>query len=87
MVVYRIKQKNSDLYVKGTPLYTSYDSTGRLFATVGRVRAFITQSLKMPNRRISVADWEIVAYRLEVDNIQQVHEIIKPEKLVQMLKS
>lgn len=86
MIVYRIKQKNIDLYVKGTPYYTSYDNFGRLFSTLGKVRTFITHSLKIPRRRDEALNWEIISYRLEVDKVAQVHEIIKPEKIVEMLK-
>lgn len=86
MIVYRIKQKNSDLYVKGTPYYPDYDSLGRLFSTLGKVRTFISHSLKTQRRRDIALDWEIVSYRLEVDQVCEVHEIIKPEKIVEMLK-
>ena len=86
MVVYRIKQNYSDLYVKGTPYYTSYDDKGRIFSKLSQVRAFLTLSLKIPRRQDDVSNWVVVSYRLEVDQVCEVHEIVKPEKIIEMLK-
>lgn len=86
MIVYRIKQKFSDLYVKGTPYYTSYDNNGRIFSKLSQVRSFLTLSLKIPRRQNELSEWVIVSYQLEVDQVCEVHEIVKPEKIVEMLK-
>ncbi len=86
MIVYRIKQKNSELYLKGTPYYPSYDDKGRIFSKLSQVRAFLTLSLKIPRRRDDVSNWILISYRLEVDQVCEVHEIVKPEKIIEMLK-
>ena len=86
MIVYRIKQKNSELYLKGTPYYPYYDDKGRIFSKLSQVRAFLTLSLKIPRRRDDVSNWILISYRLEVDQVCEVHEIVKPEKIIEMLK-
>lgn len=86
MIIYRIKQKWSELYVKGTPYCITYDDNGRIFSKLSQIRSFLTLSLKNSRRRDEIADWIIVSYRLQVDQVCEVHEIIKPEKIVEMLK-
>lgn len=86
MIVYKIKQKNSELYLKGTPYYPSYDDKGRIFSKLSQVRSFLTLSLKIPRRRDEVTNWNIISYRLEVDQVCDVHEIVKSEKILEMLK-
>jgi len=86
VIVYKIKQKNSELYLKGTPYYPSYDDKGRIFSKLSQVRSFLTLSLKIPRRRDEVTNWNIISYRLEVDQVCDVHEIVKSEKILEMLK-
>ena len=84
MQVYKIKQKNSDLFVKGTAYYNSLDKEGRIFTKLSRLRSFITTCLRIPGR--DLGNWEIVVYTLQVDNIKELHEVVKPEKIVELLK-
>ena len=86
MIVYRIKQKSSELYLKGTPLYPDYDNKGRIFSKLSQVRSFLTLSLKIPRRRDELSNWIIVSYRLQVDQVCEVHEIVKAEKILEILK-
>ena len=84
---YKLKSKSQpDMYVKGTPVYHSYDKNGRVFQSMGALRSFITNVMNNTYRNNDVTDWQVVEYEMQVRDIREVHEIIKPEKLVKLLK-
>lgn len=83
MIVYKIRNRsNPDKFLTGTPTYHSWDKTGRTFQTIGKLRTFLTNSLK-GNRNIG--DWDIVEYELAEVSVKGVHEMIKPEQLIKIL--
>lgn len=85
MIVYKIRRKSDPTkYVKGTPYYLSYDSTGRTFEKLGRLRAFITGVLDNHNREY-IPDWDIVELEVVERGSKEVHEIIKQEKILELL--
>lgn len=84
MIVYKIRNKNKpELFLKGTPTYNSWDKDGRIFQTLGKLRSFLTNTLK--NKHINVGVWEVVELELVELSAKGVHEMIKPEQLVKML--
>lgn len=86
MIVYKIRNKNNpEKFLTGTPTYTNWDKTGRMFQTIGKLRTFLTNTLKVQKPGKNIGDWEIVEYELTVKSVNDVHEIIKPEQLVKML--
>lgn len=83
MIVYKIRNKNNpDKFLSGTPTYHNWDKTGRMFQTIGKLRTFLTHSLKS-NR--NMGEWDIVEYELVEQSAKGVHEMIKPEQLIKML--
>jgi hypothetical protein len=88
MIVYKIRYKLlSNTYLSGTPYYNKYDSNGRIFTKLGHLRSFITSVLKNPRRASDIEHWEIIEYELSVRDIKQIHEVVKPEKIIELLKS
>jgi hypothetical protein len=84
VIVYKIRNKNkSELFLKGTPTYHSWDKDGRIFPTLGKLRPFLTNSLK--NNYVNVSIWEVVELELVELSAKGVHEMIKPEQLIKML--
>jgi hypothetical protein len=84
MIVYKIRNKNKpELFLKGTPTYHSWDKDGRIFPTLGKLRSFLTNSLK--NNYVNVSIWEVVELELVELSAKGVHEMIKPEQLIKML--
>jgi hypothetical protein len=75
------------MYVKGTPVYHSLDKSGRVFQTMGALRTFISNVMNNTYRNSDVTDWQVVEYEMQVRDIREVHEIIKPEKIVKLLKN
>ena len=73
------------MFLKGTPYYHSYDKTGRIFASLGSLRTFLT-SVMNNSRSSDMNDWKIVELEMTVRDVKEIHEIIKPEKLITLLK-
>jgi hypothetical protein len=89
MPSYKIRSISKGLYVKGTPVYRSYDTNGRLFNSLGALRTFLTNVMgynKSGYYSQDMSDWEVVEYELVMQEVKPLHEIIKPEKLIQLLK-
>jgi hypothetical protein len=83
---YKIRLKdNPEQFVKGTPLYLSYDKSGRIFQKLGGLRSFITGVMNAGHSRISVSDWEVVELEMVVKEVKDVHEIISAKKLTELL--
>lgn len=88
MIVYKIRNKNSpDKFLSGTPTYNRWEKTGRIFQTLGKLRTFLTNALKIDGYRGSnkISDWEVVEFELIENSAKGVHEMIKPEQLVKIL--
>jgi len=82
--VYKIRSKNNpEKFLAGTPYYQNWDKSGRLFLTLGKLRTFITNSLKT---RKDISDWDIIELELTEKSVKGVHEIIDPKKIWDMLK-
>ena len=87
---YKIRYKDDpEKYIKGTPMYQSYDKTGRIFQSLGNLRTFLTGVMSADARsdqnRNRVADWEIVELEMVVKETKGVHEVIKVDKLLKLL--
>ncbi len=85
MICYKIRSKsNPEMYLKGTPAYSSYDKTGRVFQKIGQLRAFLTAVIN-GHRENSISDWEIVELEMVIKEVKGVHEVIKADKLLKLL--
>lgn len=84
---YKIRKKEQpDQYLKGTPVYHSYDKSGRIFATLGSLRTFLTGVMNNEYRSSQIGDWEVVELEMTFRDVKQIHEVVKPEKLIKLLK-
>lgn len=85
MIVYKIRSKrNPEKFLKGTPAYPSWDKDGRMFSTLGKLRTFITNSIKCKR---DLSNWDIIEFEMVERSTKGVHEIVKPEQLIKMLKA
>lgn len=92
---YKIRYKNDpEKYIKGTPAYQSFDKTGRMFASLGQLRTFLTSVMNADSRynkwdsnhnRNRVAEWEVVEYELTEKEVKGIHEVITAKKLKELL--
>ncbi len=87
MKYYKIQSKRDPkMYLIGTPTYHSYDKNGRLFNNIGKLRTFLTGVMSNEYRRKDLADWKIVEIELTVTDILELTDVIKPEKIMKLLK-
>ncbi len=86
MTYYKIRNKGTGLFVKGSPTYLSYDGTGRIFQKMGHLRTFLTGIM---NRRwgsnIDFNDWEILELEMVVKEVKEVIDVVDPKKIVEIL--
>lgn len=85
MLYYKIRKKSHpELFRKADG---TWNKSGKVYDTLGKLRSTLT--LTMNNSygsvREQVADWEIVEFEVIEKEVKQVHEIIKPERLVELL--
>jgi hypothetical protein len=87
MIYYKIRKKSDpEMYLKGTPYYQSYDKTGRIFQKLGALRSFLTNVMNGHGNRSNIGDWEVVEMEMVVKEVKDIHKIVKPEKLMKLLK-
>lgn len=87
---YKIRYKDDpEKYIKGTPMYQSYDKTGRIFQSLGQLRTFLTGVMNADGRgdsnRNRVAEWEVVELEMVVKDTKGVHEVFTAKKIKELL--
>lgn len=86
-VYYKIRSKETGLYIKGTPYYHSYDGTGRIFQKMGQLRAFLTGIMnRQYGREVNFSDLEIVELEMVVKEVKEVIDVVDPKKIIEILK-
>ena len=89
MIFYKIRSKSTGKFrMKGGEPH--WNKTGKTFETLGRLRQMITHCMSYNSYRRGpqndFSDWEIIEYEVIEKDIKGVHEIIKPEKIMELLK-
>lgn len=84
MRYYKIASRSRpNLYRKGG-IYPSWNKSGKTWDTLGKLRSMIT--MIMNSGREDLDDWQIIEYRVEVESVKSVSDVITQEKLVDLLK-
>lgn len=85
MKVYMIRHKHDpSKYFRGTPTYGSYGKEGRIFRSIGQLRTFITSCMNNRYSR-SLDEMIVVEYDLIEGGTKEVHEIVTPKRLVELI--
>jgi hypothetical protein len=87
-IFYRIRSKTTGMYISGTPAYGRWTHTGRKFTSLGRIRAYITMSLKPGSDwygKTQMSDWIIEESQLVKIGDKEISDIITPKKLLELL--
>lgn len=93
MKVYKIQHRKTGLFSKGGTSVDSngrygWNKTGKIWDTIGKLRSHITTHLPNSYRRgTNMSEWQVITYDLTVSNVQGIHEIVVPEKIIQVLSS
>lgn len=87
MIFYKLRSKaDPELFVKGTPMYLSYDKKGRIFQNLGQLRTFLTGCMNISRKGRDVSVWDVVELEMKEVSVKEVIDVIKPEKIVELLK-
>ena len=86
LTYYKIRKKSDpELFRKADG---TWNKSGKVYDTLGKLRATITMNMNSYSEytREKVQDWEMVEYEVRVKEVRQLHEIVKPEKVWELLK-
>lgn len=86
MTYYKIRSRSHpELFRKSDG---TWSATGKVYDTLGKLRAVITQRLntRSEHLRSNLDDWEIVEYEVRVKAVKQLHEVVRPEQVFDILK-
>ena len=90
---YKIRHKKTNRWSKGG-VYVPADGTGslwvenggKLWDTLGKLRAHITSHMGKYHGSTNMSDWEVVEYKMVYNDAKPIHEMIDPKKLMELLK-
>lgn len=86
LTYYKIRsKKNPELFRKADG---SWNQSGKVYDTLGKLRAVITNKMNSYSdySRQEIHDWEFVEYEVTVKEVRQLIDIVKPEKVWELLK-
>lgn len=91
MIVYKIRSKETGKFrlAGGEP---KWNNVGKTFETLGRLRQMISNCMKYNEYhsrsrvRNNFTDWEIIEFEVTELSVKGVHEMVKPEKIVELLQ-
>ena len=87
LTYYKIRSKtNPNLFRKADG---TWNQSGKVYDTLGKLRAIITQHINSPHEylRVRIVDWEIVEYEVRVKEVKQLHEVITPQRMMDYIKN
>lgn len=84
MIHYKIRHKESGMFHKGG-MYECWSKDGKTWTTLGKLRSMITMNLNNCHTH-NFSNWEIVEYEVTETAVKSLHEVIKPENLVTLIK-
>lgn len=89
---FKIRHKKTGLYSKGGTYVNGagnnsfWNKSGKTWDTLGKLRAHITSHMGKSYRDgTDMSDWEVIEFKCVPTAVKPVHEIVKPEKLIQLL--
>lgn len=86
LTYYKIRRKsNPELFRMANG---AWNKSGKVYDTLGKLRATITYNMNSSSEytRREVHDWEIVEFEVSVKEVKQLIDIVKPEKVWNLLK-
>jgi len=94
MIVYKIRHKVTGKYSKGGSYVPSNgmgslwtdEGKGKTWDTMGKLRSHITSHIGKYSGTTDMSEWEVVEYTMHVTDVKPLINVVKPEKIVQLLK-
>lgn len=89
---FKIRHKKTGRYSKGGAYVNAegnnslwVEKGGKTWDTLGKLRAHITSHMNQYNKT-DMSDWEVVEFKCVPTSIKDIHEMVDPKKLVELLK-
>ena len=83
---YKIRRRGfPDMYSKGT-MYYQWNDKGKTFDTLGKLRSYITRCMNDDYMRKYLHEFEVIEYEVSQRSIKELVDIVKPEKIMDLLK-
>jgi hypothetical protein len=83
---YKIRRRGHNMYSKGT-MYYQWNEKGKTFDTIGKLRSYITRCMNDEYMRKFLHEFEVIEYEVSQRSIKELVDIVKPEKIMELLKS
>jgi hypothetical protein len=84
VIYYKIRsKKDPTLFRKANG---TWNKSGKVYDTLGKLRSTLTLCVNRYSvERNQVSDWDIVEYRVEVSAVKDVHEVMDPRRIVELM--
>ena len=86
MIYYKIRKKSDHTQFRKSD--GSWNGSGKVYDTLGKMRAVITQHMNSQNEwyRRQLDDWEYVEYEVREREVKQLIDIVDKKKVWEILK-
>ncbi len=86
MIYYKIRKKSDPTQFRKSD--GSWNGSGKVYDTLGKMRAVITQHMNSQNEwyRRQLDDWEFVEYEVREREVRQLIDIVDKKKVWEILK-
>ena len=86
LTYYKIRKKSDPTQFRKAD--GTWNQSGKVYDTLGKLRATITNNMNSSSNytREKVQDWEIVEFEVRVKEVKQLIDVIKPERVWDLLK-
>ena len=86
LTYYKIRRKSDPTLFRKAD--GTWNKSGKVYDTLGKLRATITNHMNSTSEyhRARLQDFEIVEYEVRVKEVKQLIDIVKPEKVWELLK-
>ena len=86
LTYYKIRKKSDPTQFRKAD--GSWNQSGKVYDTLGKLRATITNKMNSYSdySRQELQDWEFVEYEVTVKEVKQLIDVVKPERVWDLLK-
>lgn len=86
LTYYKIRKKSNPEFFRKAD--GTWNGSGKVYDTLGKLRATITNKMNSYHDSVrgEIQDWEIVEFEVTVKEVKQLIDIVKPEKVWNLLK-
>jgi hypothetical protein len=84
LTYYKIRKKSDPTQFRKSD--GTWNQSGKVYDTLGKLRTTITNWMNSDYHRQGLNDIEIVEYEVRVKEVKQLIDIVKPERVWELLK-